>query len=203
LVVTVFGAHTILLLFFLAWRGEIKLDVVNITTSLAVLFALGLVVDVWHAHPGTHWLGMALACISAVIAVSRLYIYGEQTKTRNPIVVGAENFLIAAVLTLLVPIFDAPAFPASDTGWMFLGVGCLSMALGTFGMFYALSILGAFQYSLMAKVEPIITALFAVIVLNEVLKPSQYVGIVLVAGSLVAFQVLGKKSAQVVQQQEA
>jgi drug/metabolite transporter (DMT)-like permease len=60
-------------------------------------------------------------------------------------------------------------------------------------MFYGIAALGAFQYSLMAKLEPIFTALFSVIVLNQVLGFYQYLGIVLVVGSLSAYQLLQKK----------
>jgi drug/metabolite transporter (DMT)-like permease len=194
LAIIIVFTHTLMLLFFMAWRGEIKLDVLNIMTTISALFGLTLVLDIWHLQSKTHWIGMGLAFITALSAVSRFYVYGKQTRERHPIVVGAENFLVAAILTLLVLLFQTPKLPSSMSGYAFVIVSCASIAFANFCMFYAISILGSFQYSLMAKLEPIFTSLFSVLLLKEILGLHQYFGIGLVVGSLAGYQFLRHKT---------
>lgn len=57
-------------------------------------------------------------------------------------------------------------------------------------MFYAIAVSGAFRFSLTIKLEPAFTALFALAISGELLNPHQYLGIALVVGSLIAFQLL-------------
>lgn len=188
LVQTIYSMHTIMLLLFLAWRHEIRLDAANVLTTLFALFGLTLVLDVWHPQPAGNWLGIILAFASALIAVSRLHIYAQQTKCRNPAVVGAENFLVAAVLTFLILFFQMPVLPGSWEGIGYTLACGFSLGLATFCMFHAISVLGAFRYSLIGKLEPIFTALFSVLILNEVLAAYQYLGIILVVGSLAVYE---------------
>ncbi|MFA4994735.1 MAG: DMT family transporter [Bdellovibrionales bacterium] len=190
IVIIIIFSHTIMLLFFMAWRGEIKLNSVNIATTILALLGLTLVLDLWHAQPAANWIGMAFAFITALVAVGRLYVYGKQTQKRKPIVVGAENFLVAAVLTLPALFFQTPHLPATLMGDVYALAGCLSVIFGSFFMFWGIGLLGSFQYSLMCKVEPIFTSIFSVILLNEILSVHQYVGIALTVGSLVAYQLL-------------
>jgi drug/metabolite transporter (DMT)-like permease len=62
-------------------------------------------------------------------------------------------------------------------------------------MFYGIALVGAFQFSLMVKLEPVFTALFSWVVLSEVLNFSQYFGMLLVVGSLIAYQYYEAKNA--------
>ena len=57
-------------------------------------------------------------------------------------------------------------------------------------MFYAISLLGSFDYSLLSKIEPVFTALFSFLLLGEILKPLQYLGMVIVLGSLAMYQIV-------------
>ena len=73
--------HTIMLLFFMAWKKEIELNLPIILTTLVALLGLSLALDTWHAAH-FHLLGIGLAFIGALMALSRLYVYGQLTKTR-------------------------------------------------------------------------------------------------------------------------
>jgi len=80
--------------------------------------------------------------------------------------------------------FQMPRLPATLTGDAYVLLSCLSFTFGTFFMFWGISLLGSFQYSLMCKIEPIFTSIFSVLLLNEVLSAHQYGGIALVLASL-------------------
>ncbi|MDP9196156.1 MAG: DMT family transporter [Pseudomonadota bacterium] len=188
LVIIIMFTHTLMLLFFMAWRGEVRLDALALLTTFAALGGLSLVLDVWHVDQRLNLTGVALSFLAAIAMGSRLYIYGRLTKSRDPAVVGAEAFIFAALFVLLLMFFKAPAYPASTEGWLWLAAGSLSLVLGTIGMFYSIALLGAFNYSLLLKMEPMFTALFAVLLIGEYLSPLQYTGMAIVIASLMAYQ---------------
>jgi drug/metabolite transporter (DMT)-like permease len=185
--------HTIMLLFFLAWRGEAKLDALTVFATLAALVGLTFVVNLWSATGQVSPIGIGLALLSAVATMSRLYVFGQMTKTRNPAVVGAETFLMALAFIIVTMLFKAPHLPASLAGWGWIALGSASLAVGTFGMFYAIALIGSFQFSLLLKMEPVFTALFAMLLIHEKLGLGQYAGIAMVVGSLATYQVIEHK----------
>jgi drug/metabolite transporter (DMT)-like permease len=187
IVIIIIFTHTLMLLVFMAWRGEIVLNASTFITTITALGGLSLVIDLWHKQSTLNLIGIGLAFLTAVVTVGRFYVYGHQTKARYPAVVGAENFLIAAVLVSLCCMVDPPHLPAG-TGFVWLRVTSSALVVGSFCMFFGISLLGSFKYSLFAKMEPIFTALFSVWFLGEFLKPQQYLGIVVVVASLAIYQ---------------
>lgn len=182
-------SHTLMLLLFLAIRKEIELHFVTLAATVSALGGLALVLDIAHQDTSGSLLGIGLAFFSAVAIVSRAYVYGKQTAERHPIVVGAENFLFAAILCLPIALYEFPRGPATLEGYALMAVGSVASSLGMFGMFYGISLLGAFRWSLYIKLEPIFTSLFSAWLIGETLKASQYLGIAVVVASLVAYQV--------------
>lgn len=188
--ITITFSHTIMLLFFLAWKGETKLDAATIITTAVALAGLTFVLNLWSTTGRLSPVGIALSFASALATMSRLYVFGHMTKTRNPAVVGAETFLVAMAFVLLTILFTAPQAPGSLAGWGWAVLGSLSLSAGTFGMFYSIALIGSFQFSLLLKMEPVFTALFALLLIGEKLNPGQYAGIAAVIGSLGAYQVM-------------
>jgi drug/metabolite transporter (DMT)-like permease len=179
--------HTLMLLFFLAWRGEIKLNLLMIATTVAALTGLCMVLTIWHPRE-LSVIGIGLAFVSAVAITGRSYVYGKLTKTRNPAVVGAEAFLVAALIVLFLPLFSEPHLPSSIMGYVWASLCCLAFVVGTFGTFYGIAILGSFEFSLLCKLEPVFTALFSATLVREILSWPQYVGMLVVLVSLAAYQ---------------
>lgn len=143
--------------------------------------------DIWHPQ-NLNLVGIGIAFIAAIATVIRLYVFGNQTKSRNPAIVGAEVFLFAAFFALLLPIFSSPVLPTTVVGYGWAVLSCISLVLGTFGMFYGIAILGAFEYSLLCKIEPIFTAIFSAVLIHEYLLWHQYVGMAVVLGSLALYK---------------
>jgi probable blue pigment (indigoidine) exporter len=192
-VIIIIFSHTLMLLFFMAWRSEVKLDAITVSTTVIALGGLSFVIDLWHKQSTSSWVGIALSFIAAFAIVGRMYVYGHQTKERHPIVVGAENFLVAAPLASLMLLFAPVHLPETNMGYVWVGVASLSLALGSFCMFYGISLIGSFRYSLFGKLEPVFTSLFSIWFLGEFLKPVQYVGIAIVVGSLTLYQISEQK----------
>lgn len=186
--ITITFTHTLMLLFFLAWRGEVKLDGATLITTVMALVGLSFVLDLWNQTESLSLVGVGLAFASAICTMSRLYVFGKSTQSRNPAVVGAETFVVTMVFVLIMMLFMPPVMPASMAGYLWILGGSLSLAIGTFGMFYAIALIGSFRYSLLQKMEPTFTCIFSALLIGETLNWMQYAGIAAVIGSLAVYQ---------------
>ena len=186
--------HSMMLLFFMAWRGEMKLTAATVVATAVALAGLTLVLDLWHVHGDHSVIGMALAFIAAIATVIRLYVFGQQMRGSHPIVVGAETFVFAPLFLSVALFFRSPMLPADSIGWVWLALLCLSTTAGIFCMFYGIGMMGAFRWSLYAKLEPIFTGLFAFLLLGETLKTYQYAGMGIVLASLAAYQIMDSRA---------
>lgn len=181
-------SHTIMLLLFLAYLGQATLTPVAVASTLAALLGLSFVVDVWSNLSGLNLIGISLAFMSAIATMSRLYVFGVQLQGSDPAAVGARTFVGAFVCILGILLYQLPIPPHSAAGYLWLAAASMSLIVGTFGTFYSIALVGAFRFSMMIKIEPIFTALFSIIILGEVLKLTQYLGMALVVGSLMYYQ---------------
>ncbi len=192
LAIIIHFSHTLMLLCFMAWRGEVRLNLATVVTTCAALIGLTFVLDLWHAQNAATMEGIVLAFISALATVSRLYVYGQQVKLRHPIVVGAESFLVAAAMLSPVLFFGVHP-PVTWIGAGFAVLGCAAVTFASFAMFYGIALLGSFRLSLFSKMEPVFTSVFSAVLLGEILKGSQYAGIAMVLGSLALYQVFEQR----------
>ncbi|MDE2030609.1 MAG: DMT family transporter, partial [Alphaproteobacteria bacterium] len=193
LVLIIMFSHTMMLLLFMAWRGDVKLDAVSVIATAAAFLGLTLVLDIWHPQKTTYWIGAALAFMAALATMGRAYLYGKLTQNRKPITVGAEVFIFVSLFTLPALFIQTPHLPASTAGYIYALVSCLSLTLGTFGIFYGISLIGPFRWSLFLKLEPIFTALFSIMIFGKFLKLSQYIGMAVVLISLAGYQIVMQK----------
>jgi drug/metabolite transporter (DMT)-like permease len=183
--------HTIILLLFLAVTGEQKFNKLSVISTLCAFIGVSFVVNVWQGSASTlDPKGVVLAVVAAVATASRLYVFGKQVRDTNPGVVGARIFLVTFLFSLLLLLIETPTLPSSLQGLSWFGLACSSLALGTFGMFYAISLLGSFRFALLIKLEPVFTAIFSFLILKEILLPIQYIGMGLVILSLVSYQMI-------------
>jgi drug/metabolite transporter (DMT)-like permease len=193
LVIIILFSHSLMLLFFMAWRKEIKLTIITVATTMVALGGLSVALDLWHPQDVKNIMGFIFSFVAAIAAMGRLYVWNHLTKVYHPIVIGAECFTFAALFSLLVLLFDAPHLPINILGWEYVWLGGIALVIGSFGMFYGISLLGSFEWSLFSKLEPVFTSIFSALLLHEILKPSQYGGILIVAGSLITYQVFSKR----------
>jgi drug/metabolite transporter (DMT)-like permease len=191
--ITLVFTHTTMLFLLLAYKKEADLNAITLFTTVAALFGVSLVVDLWNTQSEVSIFGLFLASLAAVATTIRLYMFGRQLEKGDPAVVGAHIFTAAFLFTLLFMFYQWPVAPISSIGYLWVIVSGLALAVPTYGMFVGISLIGSFRFSLILKMEPIFTALFAVLIVGEILKPVQYFGMALVIVSLVAYQVYSKK----------
>ncbi|MBL8637373.1 MAG: DMT family transporter [Alphaproteobacteria bacterium] len=194
-VITIVFSYTLMLYLFLVFKGEEKL---NPQTLIPVFFAfigLTLVVNVQDKLEEVSLPGLCLAFMAAIATATRVYAYGNVLKKNDPAVIGAETFIFTLLFCSLLTFYQTPLLPQSTMGWVWAGSSAAALSLGSFGMFYGISMIGAFKFSLLTKLEPISGAIFSVILIGEKLSPTQYLGMATVILSLLAYQVLQHRQA--------
>lgn len=194
-VITILFSYTLMLYLFLVFKGEEKL---NPQTLIPVFFAfigLTLVVNVQDKLEEVSLPGLCLAFMAAIATATRVYAYGNVLKKNDPAVIGAETFIFTLLFCSLLTFYQTPLLPQSTMGWVWAGSSAAALSLGSFGMFYGISMIGAFKFSLLTKLEPISGAIFSVILIGEKLSPTQYLGMATVILSLLAYQVLQHRQA--------
>lgn len=192
--VVVVLTHTTMLLLYLAYRGESRLTPLSVSTTVSALLGISFVVDVWSTVDGANAIGISLALLAAVATTTRFYVFSKQVQHTDPAALGARVFSIAFLFTLLSFLVEAPVPPASAMGLVWVGICSLALALGTIWMFFSIALIGAFQFSLLIKLEPLFTSIFSIFIVNEVLSLSQYLGMGLVISSLLIYQYFDRGS---------
>jgi drug/metabolite transporter (DMT)-like permease len=195
-VIIIMFTYSLMLLFVSVWRGDMALNIVNITATILGLVGLALVLNVFDATNTYSLVGIGLAFMAAIATCIRVYIFAKQGQARSPVVVGAEIFFIASILLIPLMIWETPQLPQTDYGFVMLAVCCASLALASFGMFYGAAMLGAYKFSIVMKLEPLFTVLFGIYLLNEFLVPAQYIGMALVLLSIISIQMIDKQKQQ-------
>lgn len=187
---------TIILMFIAVAKGEAKLNVANLLTTGITIIALTFVVNFWYLETTYSTIGFLLAALAVLATAGRVYVYGQQTKTRDPVVVGAESFIVATLLLMILPFFSTVVLPQTAVGWAYAALATFSLVSGTFGMLYSLSHIGSFRFSLMAKSEVIFNAVISILLLGEVLQSHQYAGMLVASITLVLYQLYETRQKQ-------
>jgi drug/metabolite transporter (DMT)-like permease len=194
---TILFTHTSMLLIILCVKGERKLTPIVLFSTLSAFIGISMVVGLWGSEFEINYLGVLLAFSAAIFTVIRLYMFEKEVAKNDPIVVGARVFFIVSLSSILYCIFHRPIFHFSLLSNLWLLLASASLTIGTFGMFFAIKMIGSFKFSLFIKIEPIFTALFSFLLLKEVLLPLQYLGMLLVILSLTFYQYFeGRKEVQ-------
>lgn len=187
--IVILFTNTLMLLFFLWFKGEIDVNKWLLVSTFACLVGVACVVDVWNEDFSQNIIGYILIAIGTIATTTRLYIFGKLTQYKHPAVVGAETFLFAMMFLLILPIFKLPELPHSMTGYFYALLSGVTAALATFAMFYGIAKVGSFHFSLYNKLEPVFGAIFSALLIGEILKTSQYIGMMIVLASLVFYQI--------------
>ncbi len=183
-------SYTLGILGFMLWRKEMPITALPILTTFVILGGLSLVLDLWHPMKSMSLIGVGLALLAMVTTAARIYVYGRLTQDRHPILVGAENFLIGGVLMSVYGFFVPPHLPTDPAAFLWLGLAVGLLSVASIGMFLCLPLIGSFRYSLIGKMETVVTTILAALFLGEILSPSQYIGILIVILGLVTYQIV-------------
>jgi drug/metabolite transporter (DMT)-like permease len=103
-------------------------------------------------------------------------------------------FLVIAAVAPPLGILEPASFPESSRGWIAIFGTGVSFTLGYVFFFVGAAIIGTTRASILSISEPVMIILVAVMLVDEWLSPVQWLGIMLVIGSLAILE-FPKKSA--------
>lgn len=190
------GPITIIILFtyplmlysFMVFKGTEPLNLITIFTVILTISGLILVLDLHADVQILSFIGVTAAFVAALATASRLYVLGNILRTRDAPTVGTEAYLFALIFSGLFLFYEDPLIPLSIAGWGWALLSALTSTIGGLGLLYSVQLIGAFRFSFISKLEPVFAAIFAAVLINEILSVAQYIGIAIVIASLIFYQ---------------
>jgi probable blue pigment (indigoidine) exporter len=164
----------------LRWKGMV--------CAIVAFCGLALLID---AHPtgfavaGVAYAIGAAACRTAVLLVTRAYLVGADARltTWYSMLSSTIIFVLAASAQ------QAWAMPQSGLGWTCLIALSLATTAAILFVFLSTVRIGAFRTAVIMHLEPLTATILSGFVLGEIFTPMQALGVVVMLGGLIAFQV--------------
>ncbi len=189
LAILIIFIHPVLIAVACHLKGESRLTipvVICIAVAMAGL-ALVLTVDVDHLNP----IGIGLALLAAVALTFLVFLVVTASKKVGP---AAANFYMTAwaslyfiVIAAIGPplgLIDAIAVPETLRGWIALLTTGVSFTMGYLLFFVGAAIIGTTRASMLSIIEPVLTILIAIWLVNEWLTAVQWLGVAIVVTCL-------------------
>lgn len=175
------------------FSGTSKLTPTIIFCFTLALIGLGLTLGMRLGELNTFGLGLALLGMFSM-AIMVLVVAHSSTKigpiTANFFMTGWTllYFLLIALVASVVGLLDPASFPVSSKGWIaIIGTG-VSFTLAYVLFFIGATVIGTTRASILSISEPVMIIIVAVLLIDERLTPIQWLGVMLVIGSLFAFE---------------
>lgn len=187
LMVVIYFTHPVLLAIISHVQGNEKLDLRKLVLILAVFVGLSLVLA--PTIYNLNWIGCALALLAAVSVCGMILFNSRAQQHASTISI---NFYMTMTTVFIFFIFTSVQnsweFPQQLSGWIGLSGAGVGLTIGLITFFAAFRYIGAVRATVISNIEPLLTIIFAVLLLNETLTLSQWIGATLMALSLVLFE---------------
>ncbi|MGJ3238598.1 MAG: DMT family transporter [Anaerolineae bacterium] len=165
---------------------------------LAIALTLGGVIltvpDLRFAGENTA-LGLMIALMNAVFVAVYFVIVSRQMPKMSSVSRGAAYVITGTLLILIlfIPVFGLN-MPSTPLAWSLLLVMALwSTAMPIFVINIGIQKLGVTQASIISTSEPILTMVLALVLLNEIILPIQWVGAILIISGVLLLELRFKR----------
>ena len=168
--------------------GLERLPLVSAAAAVVALLGLALMLGTDTAHLA--WMGVGLAIGAALCRVATLLVTRAALSQADSRLTTWYSMLSSTAALLAVSVvLGAPTLPQTGTGWVgFFGV-CVCSTISILALFASTVRIGAFRTALIMNLEPVVSTLLSIVVLDEVLTPLQFLGGAIMVLALCAFQV--------------
>jgi drug/metabolite transporter (DMT)-like permease len=189
--ILIFFTHPIIIAAFVHLRGSDRLSARKL--FLAVTVFAGLVLALAPTFDTLETTGIALAALSAV-TIAGAILSGARaqqyaTSTQVNLYVTAITAVIFAIITSGL---EDWSFPVNAIGWIGVTGAGFGIAVGLLTFFAAIRYLSALRATIMSNVEPLLSILFASVILGERLQAQQWIGAAVMIGAIVLFELSGQ-----------
>lgn len=170
-----------------------KLTPVTIGALVAAFAGIALVLQVSFAtlHPIGIACGFAAAIGMAVTTLisSRILVRADSRRMTLHIAISASAIYLGAALAT-----GGTAWPHGVAGWTLLALLPMIYLVAALAWYTCLPMLGPMKASLMSNAEPVLTVVFAALLLGEFLSPQQMAGAALIMGAIFAIQLFRRRA---------
>jgi drug/metabolite transporter (DMT)-like permease len=124
-----------------------------------------------------NWRGIVFGLMAAT-GISGIALFGGSAMAKaHPFTMNAwMNLWVTLAVGLYLLASGGPQFPQSMVGWLATLAVCLCYTLGILFMFLGLVLISPAQSALTMNLEPVFTALAAILLLHETVAPRQWIG---------------------------
>lgn len=187
LTVLVYSTHPLLLAVIVHGQGGERLTPRKLALAVAALVGLALTLDA--AFDKLAGAGVGLAMLASIAVCGMILLSARVQRQASSTQV---NFYMMAVTATVfaVPTTAGGAWslPSGAIGWLGLAGAGIGVTVGIFAFVAAFRFISPVRATMISNVEPLLGILFAVAVLGETLVAMQWLGITIVAVSLVLFE---------------
>lgn len=142
-------------------------------------------------------LGLGFAFLGAVCAAGSVMWSGRTLGPHDSLVTTFHMMAVACLLAVLAQLWSGPVrLPQTGLGWVGFFGNAAFYCLGLVGFFAGIARVGAIPASMVSNVEPIVSILFAMVMLGERLSWPQWFGVVLVIAAVLAMADGDRRRAQ-------
>lgn len=144
---------------------------------------------------GDNFTGVLLAIFNAAIVAVYFILSGKLLRGKNTLITASALTCTGALAALLVIVLVRGAqVPSSPTAWLaLLGLSVVSTILPIFSINRGIQLLGASRAAVVGSFEPLLTALLAMIFLNQTMQPIQWLGGFVIVISVIILETLGAR----------
>ncbi len=185
--ILIFFLHPLLIALVSHMQGSERLTLAKLAVAVGTLVALVMALDPRGAaiNPaGAFYAGLsAIAMTGMVLCSSRASAHATGMEVGLWV-----NLLSAAVFTIVTTWAGAWVLPEDLVGWLGIAGAALAIAFGLLLFFAALRYVGAVRATMLTNIEPLLSILFAALLLGESLSAPQWVGVAGVIVGLLLFE---------------
>jgi drug/metabolite transporter (DMT)-like permease len=182
-----YPAMVALISFFLGERMSAQGWLALLLTSVGVVLT---VPDIQNGLSGANLEGVIIALVNALI-VSIYFLLSNRLLKGHPTSIWSSAWVMTGALAVFLAFapFRAPRPPASTSTWLLLlALAIFSTAIPIFSLNAGIPKVGASRAAILGTIEPILTVIWATLLLGERMQPLQLVGGAFIIASIVLLQ---------------
>lgn len=166
-------------------RVPIRLVLVLLVSFFGLVLALSAPVD------AVDWRGVVLALCAALGMCAIVTISERSMQGYDNAVIMFYTMISASTVMLAMYLAGIPmVWPGTVTGWAALSAATTCYVIATFMLFVSISMIGPVRFAAIDNTVPVWATLLGFILLGEQLVPTQWLGMLLVVGGVIAVQFL-------------